>query len=57
MTNQPRKYFAECGASTKLKPCAMLVLLTLALSVVSVAQSASDASQAKSTTDQAAGRL
>ena len=40
-------------ANMKLKSCAVLVLLTLALSVVSVAQSASDTSQAKSTTDQA----
>src|SRR5258708_18372426 len=40
-------------ANMKLKSCAMLVLLTLALSVVSVAQSAADTSQEKSTTDQA----
>ncbi|MFZ1010891.1 MAG: VWD domain-containing protein [Candidatus Sulfotelmatobacter sp.] len=40
-------------SNMKLKSCAMLVLVTLALSVVSVAQSASDASQEKNTTGQA----
>jgi hypothetical protein len=56
MTNQPRKSEmtpSDGVSNMKLKPCAMLVWLTLALSVVSVAQSASDASQEKKTTDQA----
>jgi hypothetical protein len=74
MTNQPRKSFAEQGASVSLRPdeaavseiaasadvlnmklksCAMLLLLTLALSAVSSAQSASNASQATNTTGQA----
>lgn len=73
MRNQPRKSFAEQGASLSLRPdeatplemkttdglavmklasCAMLVLLTLALSTVLVAQSATEASQPNKNTDQ-----